>query len=192
LHLYMLIIMLKTLLKFNAVVLFTTALMIIGGTANAQEKIKRIGNKPRSGSSNSSFSVVKGNQIGIKMDAGKKPVQLLTFNFDADSQNRDSLKFKINVYEYDVSVGENFVKQDIIGVIPRGKSRISIDLAPYNIQVKGKLMAAIEWLQTDNGANPYFSIGLFNGGTYFFEKNKWQKLPIAGVDFNFQVKQLSK
>jgi hypothetical protein len=67
--------MLKTLLKFNAVVLFTTALMIIGGTANAQEKIKRIGNKPRSGSSNSSFSVVKGNQIGIKMDAGKKPVQ---------------------------------------------------------------------------------------------------------------------
>ena len=44
-------------------------------TAKAQDKTKVIGNRPRNGSANSSFAVVKGNQTGIKINAGRKPVQ---------------------------------------------------------------------------------------------------------------------
>jgi hypothetical protein len=172
----------------------TAAVMILvtAFTTQAQDKTRLIGNKSRSGSSNSSFSVVKGNQVAIKMKAGKKPVQLLKFTFDVDNRYRDSLQFKVNVYPYDVSVGENFVKQDITGTIPRGKNKITVDLEPYNVQVKGTVLVAIEWLKTDEGANPSFAIGLFNGGTYTYENNTWKKMPVAGVDFNVLVKKLSK
>ena len=171
----------------TAVIVFITAL-----TVQAQDKTKLIGNKPRSGSANSSFSVIKGNQVAIKMKAGKKPVQLLKFSFDVENRDRDSLQFKVNVYPYDVSVGENLVKQDITGTIHRGKNKINVDLEPYNIQAKGTVLVAIEWLKTDEGANPSFAIGLFNGGTYTYENNTWKKTPVAGVDFNVLVKKVSK
>lgn len=181
----------KTLTPFK-LILFSALLLFSAVTAQAQDKTKRIGNKPRSGSANSSFGVIKGNQVAIKMKAGKKPVQLLKFSFDVDNRDRDSLQFKVNVYPYDVSVGENLVKQDIFGTIPRGKNKITVDLEPYNIQVKGTVFVAIEWLKTDQGANPSFAIGLFNGGTYTYENSTWKKMPVAGVDFNVMVKKLNK
>ena len=161
------------------------------GTVQAQEKTKTIGNKPREGSSNASFSVTKGQQIGIKMKAGSKPVQLLKLDFGVDNRMRDSIKFKVNVYEFNEDKpGENLVKQDIIGAIPKGKNRINVDLSVYNITTKGTILVAIEWLNTQGGNEPSFSIGLFNGGTYRYEGTEWKKMPVAGVDFNVLVKKL--
>lgn len=175
----------KTRLFFAAIILLTVF------TAQAQDKIKTIGNKARTGSSNASFSVIKGQQIGIKMKAGGKPVQLLKLNFGVDNRNRDSLKFKVNVYEFDgTKTSNNFVSQDIVGTIPQGKNRIDVDLAPYKIVVRGTLLVAIEWLDTHKGSDPSFSIGLLNGGTYRNETGEWKKIPVAGVDFNVEVKKL--
>jgi len=158
-------------------------------TTQAQEKT--IGNKPRKGSANTSINVIKGNQVAIKMNAGKKPVQLLKFNFNVENRSPDSIRFKVNVYDYDVSVGENFVKKDITGTILEGKNHISIDLAPYDIRVKGNILVAIEWLKTDPSAIPAFAIGVFNGGTYTYENAVWKKTPLFGADFNVQVKKLT-
>jgi len=158
--------------------------------AQAQEKTKTIGNKPRTGSANSSFDLTKGYQVGIKMNAGHKPVQLLKLNFDAEYVGDDSLRFKVNVYEFnDVAPGNNMVKQEIRSIVPKGKNRISVDLSPYNIIVSGNILVSIEWLQNAKGDN-HFAIGLFNGGTYTYENNKWKKTPVAGVDFNVLVKKL--
>ncbi len=165
-------------------------LMITISAVQAQEKTKLIGNKPRSGSANSSFDLVKGYQIGIKMSAGHKPVQLLKLNFDVDNQSKDSLKFKVNVYDFnDVTPGENLVKQDIVSAIPTGKNRVTVNLEPYNIKAKGHILVAIEWLNNYNGDN-HFAIGLFNGGTYYFKDNHWKKIAVAGVDFNVLVRKL--
>ena len=159
-------------------------------SAQAQDKTKIIGNKPRSGSANSSFSVVKGNQVGIKMNAGHKAVQLLKLNFDVSNDGRDSLAFKVNVYEFnDVTPGNNLVTQDITGAIPHGKNTVTVDLSPFNVTAKGNILVAIQWLKTSN-ANNHFATGLFNGGTYYYEDNKWKKVPIVGADFNVVVRKL--
>jgi hypothetical protein len=167
------------------------ALLIITiSAARAQEKTKIIGNKPRSGSASSSFDLVKGNQVGIKMSAGRKPVQLLRFNFDMENLNKDSLKFKVNIYDFnDATPGANLVKQDIFGAVPTGKNRVTVNLEPYNIKAKGEILVAVEWLNTYQGDN-HFAIGLFNGGTYYFKDGHWKKMAVAGVDFNVLVKKL--
>lgn len=168
-------------------------MLLTAFNVKAQDKIKTIGNKARTGSSNASFSVVKGNQLGVKIKAGGKPVQLLSLNFGVENRNNDSLKFKVNVYEYDgTKTSNNFVKQDIIGYIPHGKNRVTVDMASYNVTVKGSLLVAIEWMDTHKGSEPSFSIGLFNGGTFRYQSGEWKKIPVAGVDFNLEVKKLPK
>jgi hypothetical protein len=168
--------------------LFTIA---IAFGASAQNSTKVIGNKPRSGSANSSFDMVKGNQIGIKMSAGRKPVQLLQLNFDADNVSKDSLRFKVNVYEFnDVAPVHNLVTQEILGSVLPGKNRITVNLAPFNIIAKKDILVAIEWLKTYHGDN-HIAIGLFNGGTYRYENGEWKKTPVAGVDFNVLVKRVN-
>lgn len=176
-------------LKFKP--FFTILILLAALFVQAQDKTKVIGNKPREGSSNSSFAVIKGQQVGIKMKAGSKPVQLLKLNFGVENRNRDSIKFKVNVYEfYGDTPGENLIRQDIIAAMPKGKNRINVDLSPYNIITKGTILVAIEWLDTYNGSEPAFAIGLFNGGTYRNQTGEWKKMPVAGVDFNVLVKKL--
>lgn len=161
-------------------------------SASAQSGTKVIGNKPRSGSSSSSFDLVKGNQVGIKMNAGRKPVQLLKLNFDVENLTRDSLRFKVNVYDFNnVAPVHNLVTQDILGAIPKGKNRVTVDLEPYNIIAKKNILVSIEWLNSYSGDN-HFAIGLFNGGTYKYENSEWKKIPVAGVDFNVLVRKLKQ
>ncbi|WP_345953869.1 hypothetical protein [Mucilaginibacter sp. PAMB04168] len=177
--------------SLKTTVLLTAFTLLTAFAAQGQDKIKTIGNKPRTGSSNATFAVAKGQQIGVKMNAGNKPVQLLNLNFGSQNDNRDSLGFKVNVYDFSSNApGDNLIKQDIIAYIPHGNNRINVDLAPYNIRAKGAILVAIEWLTTHKGSEPHFFIGLFNGGTYRNEGAEWKKMAVAGVDFNIQVKQL--
>jgi hypothetical protein len=171
--------------------LFVLILLVAPNTISAQNKTKRIGNKPRMGSSNSSFSVTKGHQVGIKMDAGRKEVQLLTFNFGVNNRSNDSLSFKVNIYDFKgEQPGENLAKQPIIASMPPGKNHLDVDLSKFNILAKGEILVAIEFLTTETKSPPLFSIGLFNGGTYRYEGSEWKKMPVAGVDFNVLVKKL--
>jgi len=169
------------------------AFMLFSCSAQAQDKTKRIGNKPRTGSSNTSFAVTKGHQIGIKMNAGRKMVQLMNLDFGIENTKKEPIGIKVNVYEFKKEQPtENLVKEAIVTAIPSGKSRMNIDLAKYDIKAKGDILVAIEFTETKAGYNPVFSIGLFNGGTYRFEGTAWKKMPVAGVDFNVTVKALPK
>ncbi|MBE9584332.1 hypothetical protein IM792_07725 [Mucilaginibacter sp. JRF] len=171
---------------------FITVLIISLGLSAQAQKIKTIGNKLRSGTSNTTFSVVKGAEAGIKMKAGKKPVQLLKLTFDVENRQNDSLAYKVNVYQFtDEKAGENLVKQQITGAMAHGKSRQVVDLSTYNIEVSGDILVSIEWLKSSPGPEVAFSIGLFNGGTYHKDTatGDWEKIPVAGMDFNMQVLQ---
>jgi hypothetical protein len=183
--------MIRNLTSLKLIPLLALFILCSVSSLLAQDKTKVIGNKPRHGSSNSTVSVIKGNQIGIKIKAGRKPVELLKLNFGVENTSTESLKFKVNVYEFNgILSGENFVKQDIIGTIPAGKNRVNVDLASYHVQAKGDLLVTIEWLETVNNANPRFAIGMFNGGSYEFNDGKWKKVPVFGLDFNILVKKL--
>jgi hypothetical protein len=169
------------------------ALMLISFSTKAQDKTKRIGNKPRTGSSNSSFAVTKGHQLGIKMNAGRKNVQLLSLDFGVENTKKDPIDIKVNVYKFEKDQPtENLSKEPIITAIPVGKTRMNIDLSKYDIKAKGDILVSIEFLDTKPGNNPIFSIGLFNGGTYRYQGTEWNKMPVAGVDFNVTVKTLPK
>ncbi|SDD22424.1 hypothetical protein SAMN05216464_101122 [Mucilaginibacter pineti] len=175
------------------------ALMLCFVTLNtlAQDKTKTIGNKPRTGSSNTSYDVVQGGQVGIKMSAGSKPVQLLKLDFHVTSRTNDTIPFKVNVYTMDGKlVKDNFVTAEIKGTIKKydqaQSQLISVDLSPYNVLAKGNILVAVEFLKTQPGSNLGFACGILNGGTYnkYSATHEWKKTPIVGADFSVLVKKL--
>lgn len=182
----------------NLNILFTCllCLLVLGGFA--QDKTKTIGNKAREGSANNSYSAVKGAQVGIRMSAGRKPVQLLKLNFHADSYASDSIAFKVNVYQMDgkFPLDTNLVNAEIKGLIKKHDTEkhqlVSVDLSPYKIDVRGDILVSVEFLTTKPGSEISFACGLFNGGTFHKDANsaKWKKVPIVGADFNVLVKKL--
>ena len=171
--------------------------------SQAQDKTKTIGNKPRSGTTNNSFGVVQGAQVGIRMNAGHKPVELMKLSFHVDNLGKDTIPFKVNVYAMGDKLpqGDNLVKEEIKGSIIREKDPngpleynqlIDVDLSPYRVEVKGDILISVEFLNTIPNKSLGFSCGLLNGGTYY-KKNpdtEWKKIPIVGADFNVQVKKL--
>jgi hypothetical protein len=169
----------------------------------AQDKTKTIGNKSRSGTTNNSFNIVQGGQVGIKMNAGRKPVELLKLTFHVDNLGKDTIPFKVNVYTMGDKLpqGDNLVKEEIKGSIARKKDPnspltsnqlISVDLSPYKVGVKGEILVSVEFLSTIPGKNLGFSCGLLNGGTYYKKgpDTEWKKIPVVGADFNVLVKKL--
>lgn len=166
---------------------------------SAQDKTKTIGNKPRTGSSNTSFDAVKGRQVGIEMSAGKKQVQLLRLNFHTQNRSSDSIPFKVNVYQMAGKFPNeaNLVKDEIKGYIKKYDNQeddqlTTVDLSPYNVKVAGDIVVSIEFLTTKTGSNIGFACGLLNGGTFHkdSETQPWKKIPVVGVDFNVLVKKL--
>jgi hypothetical protein len=184
----------------NLLKLFSACfLCFLAINASAQDKTKTIGNKPRTGSSNNSYSAVKGRQVGIEMNAGKHPVQLLRLNFHTQNRSSDSVMFKVNVYQMAGKFPNeaNLVKDEIKGVIKKYDNQenhqlTTVDLSPYNIKVAGDIVVSIEFLETKNGSDIGFACGLFNGGTFHKddENQPWKKTPVVGVDFNVLVKKL--
>ncbi|MEN0055134.1 MAG: hypothetical protein AAGC65_15785 [Mucilaginibacter sp.] len=164
----------------------------------AQDKTKTIGNKLSSNDRNNGFGIVQGGQVGIKMNAGSKPVELLKLRFHVDNQSQDTIPFKVNVYNMpDNDPQNNLVKDEVRGTIIRNNKPenqlIIIDLSPYNIKVKGNILVSVEFLKTEPGKSLGFACGLLNGGTYYKSgiNSNWAKRGIVGADFNVLVKKLN-
>ncbi len=56
----------KKVLSASKFIMLTAALMLAVAFSHAQDKTKRIGHRPKSGSANSSFDVVKGFRWALK------------------------------------------------------------------------------------------------------------------------------
>lgn len=184
----------KTTLK----TLLTSLLFFTVIASFAQDKTKTIGNKPREGSTNTSFDAVKGAQVGVRMNAGHKKVELLTLKFHCNNRSNDSIPIKVNVYQMagKLPADSNLVKVEIGGYIkkynPSGDQLISVDLSAYHVIVSSDILVSIEFLATKNGSNIGFACGLFNGGMFHKDgtTNPWKKVPVVGADFNVLVKKL--
>lgn len=184
----------------NFKLLTTVLICLIALSSSAQDKTRTIGNKSRSGTTNNSFGIVQGAQVGIKMNAGHKPVELLKLTFHVNRVGKDTIPFKVNMYTMGDKLpqGNNLVKEEIKGTITRDKTveidnqLITVDLTPYKIQVKGDILVTVEFLKTEPNNSLGFSCGLFNGGTYYKKGPdvEWKKIPIVGADFNVLVKKL--
>jgi hypothetical protein len=172
----------------HKILLSAFMLLCIASVSIAQTNV--IGNKSKSSGTNASVDIKKGGQVGIKVNTGKKPVQLLNLNFNITNTLGDSVRFKVNVYDLNGMPGKNLVTQDIISWIPKTGGAVHVDLTPYNVTVKGKVLLAIEWLDNKH-QKPEFSAGLLNGGTFTKDTatSEWEKLPVVGIGLNAEVKK---
>ncbi len=162
-------------------------------------KYKTLGNKTKSKFMGHLFYYDQlGKEMGIRINTGKRPAFVDTFNFHV-SYNRFSAKtfFRLNIY--DASKGQqsnNLLKENIvIAVEPEQTGMISTNLKPYDIVLTDDVIVTLEWIDNEGDVLPtealVISVGLFTGGSY--ERNSKQgklkkKLKGLGLGFTLEVR----
>ena len=139
-----------------------------------------------------------GKEMGIRMNVGKKPLFVDTFNFHI-SYNRFSAKsfFRLNMYRIvNGKPTDNILQQNIIIPVEANQTgTISTDLSEYNIVLTEDVITTLEWIDNEGEIQPtealVISVGLMTGGTY--ERNSKQarmkkKLKGMGLGFTLDVR----
>ena len=86
-----------------------------------------------------------GVESGCVVKLPDKPVYIKDFNFHIVTNNTDSVKFRLNIYSYDGSVGKNLLHQNIyFTVLGKKPGDFKVDLSKYHIVVRGNVFVAIE------------------------------------------------
>lgn len=139
-----------------------------------------------------------GKEMGIRMNVGKKPLFVESFNFHV-SYNRFSAKsfFRLNMYAIENGKpGRNILQENIIiPVKAKQTGMISTDLSQYDIILNEDVITTLEWVDNEGEILPtealVISVGLMTGGTY--ERNSKQakmkkKLKGMGLGFTLDVR----
>lgn len=156
----------------------------------AQHKLT-LGKEIRSKGMSSNHSVIEGHEVGMKIK-NKDAVKLKELNFYLSASYPRALKFSVNIYP----LKGNEILPRISGnnhfevSIPADK-RISLDLSNLNIAVQDDFLVALEWLETEPGAEKdvYFSGKMLSGRTYARSNTgaKWESSGLTGLGFSLAV-----
>jgi hypothetical protein len=159
-------------------------------------KTKVLGNKTKSTFIGHVFYYEQlGKEMGIRMNAGRKPKIVESFNFHI-SYNRFSAKaiFRLNMYKIENGKPTvNIMKNNIlIAVDPKQTGMISTDLRDYDIVLTEDVIATLEWVDTDGKVKPtealIISVGLLTGGTYErSSKETKMKRVLRGMGLGFTM-----
>ena len=103
-----------------------------------------------------------GAAIGRKFRLGKKTTQLKQFRFFLSYNDFDAVRFRVSIYTIkNGKPGELLNTQEILTeLLPQQREWITVDLSPYKIIAKGKIVVAIDWV-------------------YHSEKGKYLQLPLT-------------
>lgn len=103
-----------------------------------------------------------GRELGkvLKIDPD---IKLLGFSFYITGNPFKHVKFRMNLYDLSGTAPEKIpLEKDVLFDVNQRKGRVNVDLAPYDIYLKGydKIGVTIQWLQSelDEANNTYFSI----------------------------------
>ncbi|MBG8555026.1 carboxypeptidase-like regulatory domain-containing protein [Hymenobacter guriensis] len=136
-----------------------------------------------------------GNEMGIRMNSGRRLAFLQQLNFCLSSNPYEMVKFRVNVYSVNAGVPfENVSPRDIyVTVQNKQQGWIAVDLAPYNLYVEQDFVLALEWIDclpkeeslslTIPGALPGFH-AIYHKDT---SQGNWRKLPPMGMGMNVVV-----
>jgi len=162
-------------------------------------KRKVLGNKTKSTFIGHVFYYEQlGKEMGIRMNAGRKPKIVESFNFHI-SYNRFSAKaiFRLNMYKIEHGKPtENIMKNNIlISVDPKQTGMVSADLRDYDIVLTEDVITTLEWVDSEGEVKPtealVISVGLLTGGTYergSKEAKMKKKLKGMGLGFTMDVR----
>jgi hypothetical protein len=86
-----------------------------------------------------------GGEFGTVIQLPKEQVFVKDFNFHITANYPDSAKFRLNIYAYDLQIGENLLKENIYFTIP-GKyiGDFKVDLTKYNLSFINDIFISVE------------------------------------------------
>ena len=157
---------------------------------NEKGKIVRIGNTD---SNKTSYGYWKdrealGGEIAGKVQIRKKRTKLLKLDFNVLENLSDSVKVRINVYDYSKRYpGEKILKENIFKVIDIKQGIVSVDLKPYDVIVNDDIVVSIELIQV-YGNEITFAVAAepFSGIAFrrYISLDKWIRHEYMGISFS--------
>ena len=137
-----------------------------------------------------------GYEFGVKINIpGTKNVHLERFSCHVINSSVDSLKFRLNIYDFnDKDSSVNLLHNEVIVKSKMKSGNIIIELKKERIKVKGDILVTLEVVEFFGNGKVTFSTGTLSGGTYYRQgkESEWVKFPLIGLAFNVDAKVSKK
>ncbi len=135
-----------------------------------------------------------GTELGVKINLGKKPVLLKSFNFNISDARMDSALFRMNIYQFDHGVpSRNILRKNIYIPVGKRPGRQHFDLSDYKLVMNGDILLSLEWIEGSHSGEGtgimFLSAGFLNSATWhrLTSQAAWKKASGLGVGFNLEV-----
>lgn len=133
-----------------------------------------------------------GYEFGTKINVPhRKNVKLQQFNCYVISSTIDSIKFRINIYQFnDLDSTFSIIYDNYIITSKTDAGKLNFDFSDENIYLKDDILLSLEIIDVFGNGSLYFSTRTIGSGTYFRtgKEAEWEKFPIIAVAFNIDVK----
>ena len=128
-----------------------------------------------------------GGEIATRIKVKHKNSKLKNFRFNVLDNRSDSLKVRVNVYDFKKRYPQNkILKQNIFYTIKQKKGDVTIDLEPYNIKVDDDFVIGIELVEVYGDTIEFAVSGnQYLGTSYkrYVSQDEWQRNPTIGMSF---------
>ena len=132
-----------------------------------------------------------GGEIATILDIKKKNTRLKNIKFSVLENQSDSLKVRVNVYEYKRGFPtEKIITDNIFHTISQKEGDVNIDLEPYNIKVDKDCVIGIELVKVYGETIEFAISGKLRKGTSYkryVSQDKWSRNSNIGMSFGVQA-----
>ncbi|MGV6831986.1 MAG: carboxypeptidase-like regulatory domain-containing protein [bacterium] len=133
-------------------------------------------------------SLALGGEIATKIRIRKVDTRLLDLKFNILKNLSDSLKVRVNIYNYNKRFPqEKLLKKNIFHTISRFKGQETIDLRPYDIRVHDDIVVSIELVKVYGDKIDFIVSGeAFNGTSFkrYVSQDKWERFSAKQINFS--------
>lgn len=161
--------------------------------ASAQKKVRFLGNKSNSKTTNCSFKIGRQTEIGTVIKTGDKSYRLDDLNFSLVNATPSELRLKVNLYSIENNEpGEKIGSTSIIDVKVPETGAISLDISKYSFIVKKDFFIAIEWEEAPAKYHSlFFAAVLLKRGTFYRDASDkaWERIAPTAIGFNLAAER---
>ena len=92
--------------------------------------------------------ILKGYEIGTKLELGDRPVRLKSLNMHLFKQSFDSSLFRLHIRNIiDSLPGNELLNTNILITLTKEAGWVEVDLSKYNIVFEGDIILSLEWIK---------------------------------------------
>lgn len=128
-----------------------------------------------------------GGEIASRIKIKNESTQLLEFKFKIIENQTDSLKIRVNVYDYHRRYPtEKLLKSNLYKTIIRKDGVVSVNLEPYNLIVDNDIVIGIELIEVYGNSIEFAVSGNeYTGASYRrqISQDSWKRFPTIGMNF---------